>query len=396
MDNLINMQRRLNYLGGNADSRLVKQKLDTFNKALLYSYQSASVAIDNMHCRVLINPDKVKQDYDDKIVSAHFDIGLKPGDIFYWEDTSTYWIIYLSQLTERAYFRGSIRKCNYQIQWVDEKGIQRSSRAAVRGPVETKIVSDLKGNISYDLPNSTLNILIPNNEHTIKVFKRYFKIMLDSLAWEVQSIDTTSMPGIIEVALKEGYSNSHKDTDDLINGKIVKTPNVLSSLDNIEEISIEQNFGLWTSFVLDGEDVGLAYEYQILKGSAEIVENNLIIHELESIEVQLRVPELDLKKNYFIQGVEEAGANVSYNIEGSFLVKPYGESTYTVRKYRDGIAMEPDGEWEVEAEGLCEITKQDVSSITLKWITRKSGRITIKYSEGDNEVVSNVIIQSLF
>ena len=43
------------------------------------------------------------------------------------------------ELTELAYFRGEIRRCSYEINWIDEDGNLNSSYAAVRGPVETKI-----------------------------------------------------------------------------------------------------------------------------------------------------------------------------------------------------------------------------------------------------------------
>ena len=53
-------------------------------------------------------------------------------------DTS-YWIIYLQDLTELAYFKGDIRKCNYWVNWEDEYGQLHQTYFAVRGPVETNI-----------------------------------------------------------------------------------------------------------------------------------------------------------------------------------------------------------------------------------------------------------------
>ena len=88
--------------------------------------------------RALINPDKNKFDYDDKIVSVHYESGYNSGDVFEWMGTDTYWLIYLQDIDELAYFRGEIRKCSYTIAWQDEDGLH-SSYAAVRGPVETKI-----------------------------------------------------------------------------------------------------------------------------------------------------------------------------------------------------------------------------------------------------------------
>jgi hypothetical protein len=37
----------------------------------------------------LINPDKTKQNYDDKIVSVGYEYGFKPGDVFDWMNTGT-------------------------------------------------------------------------------------------------------------------------------------------------------------------------------------------------------------------------------------------------------------------------------------------------------------------
>jgi hypothetical protein len=45
--------------------------------------------------RALINPDKTKMDYDDKIISIDYNSDFKSGDVFEWVGTNTYWLIYL-------------------------------------------------------------------------------------------------------------------------------------------------------------------------------------------------------------------------------------------------------------------------------------------------------------
>jgi hypothetical protein len=45
--------------------------------------------------RALINPDKLKDDYDEKIVSVGFEHGFQVGDVFEWCNTKSYWLIYL-------------------------------------------------------------------------------------------------------------------------------------------------------------------------------------------------------------------------------------------------------------------------------------------------------------
>jgi len=128
---------------------MVKDKRKSLDKATLYSYQAARVkkvqdkndlsVIDGELCRALINPDKNKFDYDNKILSIGFEHGFEVGDVFSWDRTNSYWLITLQDLDEIAYFRGEIRRCDYQINWLDENGKEQKSFASIRGPVETKI-----------------------------------------------------------------------------------------------------------------------------------------------------------------------------------------------------------------------------------------------------------------
>ena len=76
---LDNLNIRLNYMGGKkAEDRMITDKLRTLKKALLYSYQAATAVLeDGREFRCLINPDKLKNDYDNKILSIpYYDICL--------------------------------------------------------------------------------------------------------------------------------------------------------------------------------------------------------------------------------------------------------------------------------------------------------------------------------
>ena len=136
IDGANEMAKRLQYDGGFAEqNRMIKEKRRTLDKATLYSYQGAWVkrqiydfeptmegVKEAPPVRALINPNKLKQDYDDKIISVGYEHHFECGDIFEWKGTETYWLIYLQDLTELAYFRGDIRKCSHQINWEDENG----------------------------------------------------------------------------------------------------------------------------------------------------------------------------------------------------------------------------------------------------------------------------------
>lgn len=245
IDGLNDQTLRLGMNGGFLQQeRMIFDKRRSLDRALLYSYQGANIlkvsGVDDEEkakqaetefvsvyddekdkpkiCRALINPDKNKQDYDDKIVSVHYEDHFQPGDVFEWVGTNTYWLIYLQDLTELAYFRGEIRRCSYSIDWVDEEGNKHSSYAAVRGPVETQIKYIQKHGISVDTPNYSLHILMPRTDSIIKYFQRYSKFYLQGckevapkVCWRVEATDWISTPGIFELTAEEYYANESED-----------------------------------------------------------------------------------------------------------------------------------------------------------------------------------------
>lgn len=225
MNNLEMMRKRLEYRGGIAqEDRMIKDKYRSFLDSLLYSYQAAKVQMTTalnkefdyaQTFKSLINPDKVKQDYDDKILSIDYKSGFDVGDVFEWKGTQTQWLIYLRELTEDAYFRGHIRLCKYQIKFKDEDGNECVTWAAVRGPTETAINSIQKNQIRLDNPNWSLNILMPLNNKTLKAFDRYSEFLFAGKCWRVEAVDSISMKNILEVNAQEYYID--RDTDDVAN-----------------------------------------------------------------------------------------------------------------------------------------------------------------------------------
>lgn len=234
------LAERLQYNGGYPQqNRMIKDKRRSLDKALLYSYQAGFVKKvyfesdtlfddekDQPPVRALINPNKLKQDYDDKIISIGFEHNFQPGTVFEWCNTNSYWLVYLQDLDELAYFRGDIRRCRYIINWLDDNNNQHSTYAAVRGPVETKIDFIQKHLISIDEPNHSLNLLLPLTEDSKKYFTRYSKFYLqdDDVCWRVEAVDWISTPGILEVIAVEYYANNSEDdiANGLAGGLIVK------------------------------------------------------------------------------------------------------------------------------------------------------------------------------
>ena len=226
-------------VGAFQQDRMIKDKRKTLDRIVLYSYQGAKVQkLDSTTVeRALINPNTVKQDYDDKTISIGYEYEYKPGTIFEWVQTGTKWLIYLQDLTELAYFKGNIRKCNYEIKWKDGEN-EFSTFAAVIGPSEASINTTNKDSASIDLPNHSLKLMLPAKEEVLKYFKRYSKFYIQPLkkgdspvCWRVEATDTISMPGILEITAYEYYINEQTDNieEGIVNAYGEKIPELQSN-----------------------------------------------------------------------------------------------------------------------------------------------------------------------
>lgn len=208
------MKKRILYAGGDADGRNVKGKLKSMLGALKNSYQAEWITINEedeenkAEWRCLINPDKLKEDYDQKEISIEFESGLKEGDVFLWNRTNTHWIVYLQEYSEEAYFRASIRRCDYQININENK-----YWIYLRGPVETTIQWKQKHQITFNDLNYTIIMYVPKNEETATFFERHKIIKFDGHNWTVNAVDRYSQKGVIEVVLSEAFDNEMEDAE---------------------------------------------------------------------------------------------------------------------------------------------------------------------------------------
>lgn len=197
------MFTRIQYAGGVMDNRVDKSKLHSMQMALQNSYQAEWITLNDNKYRCLINPDKLKEDYDQKVISIEYSAGMKEGDVFYWDRTDTHWLVYLQQHSESAYFRAQIRRCNYEIEVNNHK-----YWVYLRGPVETALVWRQKHNIEFNDLNYSLLIYVTKNEETLDFFKRFQILKIDGHRWRVAATDIFSQGSIIEVYLEEFFDNS--------------------------------------------------------------------------------------------------------------------------------------------------------------------------------------------
>lgn len=190
--------------------------------------------------RCLINHDKLKVDYEDKIISIPFeeapvgsnqimDTGFHNGTVFKWVHGNkeqwtpdTYWIVYMQYSEETAYFRAEIRKADQEIEiiTIDEDGNESTAtyRGWMTGPNETTALWHTKKNITWNDMNYTKLLYITKDEDTLAFFQRFDRIIINGKPWEVQAYNENYTKsknagvdsGIIRVALKETYTSTNQ------------------------------------------------------------------------------------------------------------------------------------------------------------------------------------------
>ena len=260
--------------------RIREDKLRSMKRALYNSYQSAIIQFDKddreFHFRCLINHDKLKVDYEDKVLSIPFrevpveyenqdmpleekivdtgtsgrfldEVGLpvlnengeqiyqyrvKPGDTFKWISGNegympdSYWIIFLQYSQETAYFRGQIRKADDIIEVVPigedgSEGDPELYHGWTVGPNEDEDIWNVKKGVVWnDLYYHKL-LYITKDETTQAFFKRFDRVVVNGQTWEVVgyndnygSSSKNVQGGMIRVALKETYTSTDEQIEE--------------------------------------------------------------------------------------------------------------------------------------------------------------------------------------
>lgn len=204
---------RIQFLGGDQNDRIKKQKLRSLQWALKNDYHTRMIKTP-LHAAwpALINEDNLKTDYDRKIVSVEYAAELEPGDVFECLDDGTHWMIYLPRLTETAYLRADIVRCRYTLK-IDDNVYW----IYFQGPTETDLRWFIKRGINVNELNLSGTIYIKLNKQTRDFFERFSRIKVDGHIWEVQVTDSISVPGVLELEVQEYYDNSIEELPEVIN-----------------------------------------------------------------------------------------------------------------------------------------------------------------------------------
>ena len=284
----------MEYYGATPQKRMDKDKESTLKAALLSSYQSEVVELSNGSLfRALINPDKLTEDVDSKILSIPYkdvclnysarqdkytiikerieDINIKEGDVITWMRTNTHWLVYLQYIEESAYFRSQILKCTHNF-LINDNYYHIHFRTKTPKDIQW---SQTQG-IYWNELNCSALFYITNNQETREFFKRFVKIKINDNTWEVQSATPANNGGVLLVLLKEYFNNSIEDA-------VAEIPPVF---EEIIDMTIPRILGETTISPYDIKE----YEIINIDGGEWLISNNkAIIKEVKTSSVIIEV-----------------------------------------------------------------------------------------------------------
>lgn len=249
------LSARIDYLGGDQLSRINKQKLQSFRAALKNDYNSRLIKTDkhaSVPCIIKNNAYGLKADYDKKYISVEFSAGLEAGDVFQCLDDNSRWMIYLPILTETAYLRSEIIRCDHCLNINGKEYF-----VYFQGPVETDIRWFIKNGINANELNKSGTIYIKKDDNTLSFFHRFTKIKINGHMWEVQVTDPISVPGILELELQEYYDNKEADLPQVKpsdKNQLIKGEKIVKQNTSVGYMVDDSIYNSSTSWTIAGND----------------------------------------------------------------------------------------------------------------------------------------------
>lgn len=367
---------RLTYNGGNQLNRIKMNKLRSFKAALKNDYNSRMIKVPNKSawpCLLVNNTSGLKSDYDRKRLSVEFDAGLDSGDVFEVLDDGTHWMIYLPTLTETAYLRTEVIRCRYTL---DVDG--QTYWIYLQGPTEMDATWFQKKGIHYDEPNWSGTIYIKKDNRTINFFHRFTKIQIEGHTWEVHVVDELSVPGIIELEIREFYDDPIADLPQVL-------PEGCHEILGRESVEQDNEYG----YMIRKEYVNPSYSWRVEGNSRVEIESqagdtcNVIVHDgaIRGFKV--------------IYGDKTSGYHMDVTIERRCkgIIGPDTVYPYDIVEYKTNV----NGSFRISNPKVAKIIDIQDTSCTVQILSPKTDDFDLIFTVGkdEQEVIYPVHISSL-
>lgn len=346
MSNLDLYQRRMKDSTKISRSKLIDNKIKTFQRALDKSYNSTEVESNGEKYQALITGIPTSPLITKKNYAAMLEHNSAVGDEIFWIENDSYWLITEHDSTEKAIFQGSIQHALYELRWRHPKtGEEYYARACAKGPDETTISNGVKNSVFFDRFTDSLYLIVSSKVEGAEFLKRYFEIMINKKKWRIEVLNDVTHPDLLYIQLIERPIDRDTDTDDLVDGKKPYEIKIMSSLDGVENIEENTEVNIKPTVFRDGS-VLLEEPFKVICDNCTLQNESLLFNTIGKATVTIKLKNFDFEKTWHIEVIEEIIEKKVYrSIIGNDVVKTLTTTKLDFLDTINGVEQISQGEW---------------------------------------------------
>lgn len=281
-------------------------------------------------------------------ISAPLSANVKVGDSLYWPRLDKNYLVFADRDTEKNYTLCYMSEASYTITWYDKYGNKHQQLGSFLQTAKETIKT--VGNY-FDYLDATMQLLLKATD-AAKELTYYDRIWIDEKNWQIVGKSLSVFPGMIAIYLKEVPLNKEEDTTDgLPEGVEVVTTSIISSIDDLKELTVGAEINLDLRTAVNGNIYFDSYTIETENCFYKENENSISFDTVGSAKITVKSKLTGLSKTYLIEVKETpTEEKVSYEIEGNSSVKTYLTYEYKLYKNVNGNRTLIDGNWSIDTD----------------------------------------------
>jgi hypothetical protein len=204
-------KKRASFRGKNLREQVENDARRDFASFLAESPNQETVVISGRSYQCVIESNKEDESRVTRKMFLPYNVSVPTGTFVVWGKEK--WIVFFEQIkTINSYKTYLIVKTNYVLNYVDSYGKKQTTNAYILGPM-SKTVQDVFSISSltvYENPAITLALMVPTC-----AMEEEMRLLIGGAAWEVNTIDSFSVQGLMYITLSKSGINDEKD--DIVN-----------------------------------------------------------------------------------------------------------------------------------------------------------------------------------
>lgn len=374
-------KQRLGGVGTSSQAKSLARKLSSFKSYLKKGYNVEEFSIGKSSFSAMCYTPDVNPKIAEKEFACLNDYNCSIGSVLVRTVDESHWLATEENDSEKAYFRGVLKKALFNLTWRDpDSGVYYSTWAAEKGPEETSISSQEKDSHNFDIENNSLYLIISKHTLGYTHLKRYFTILVNGKKWEIQVVDSeTSADLLYAQAVKVSID---RELDDVENGVVDGLKEfsyaLQTSLDGVAEVTYETTIDLSHKLLLNDVQYNLEPTIKSIGCLYDDDAKTLSFPVLGAAKVEFTFDSIDKEYIFTFDVVSLISEDSEvFRLAGDEKIGTFLQYTYTFEHILNGVAQDLTGAWTFDEEYFT-IVSQNSETLSVK-VKGNVGQTSISY-----------------